>query len=212
MVFLNAFGSQAPDPEKIVDAAVAEDADVIVFAESGGVLPVLGRLPPDYGWVSPCAAETCEVLMIAKSRPIRFWRLSLNAAWPDRYAVAEFEAAAGQRFFLAGVHMVKPWFSGIAESEQAKLAAQFNWFDLPAVTVGDFNAAPWSLPFQRLLRATDMHSVPLSPATWPAAFGALGVPIDHALVHGGARVVGLRPFGGALGSNHRGLIVDISLP
>ena len=80
------------------------------------------------------------------------------------------------------------------------------------VAVGDFNAAPWGKSVQNVLKSSGMKALRWPVPTWPAAAGSFGLPIDHVLVRGGARVVAVHPFGVALNSNHRGLMADISLP
>ena len=140
------------------------------------------------------------------------WQLTLNPIWPERYGVAELELADGRRIFISVAHLTKPFFSGVAETELDRLAAQYDWIDGPVVAVGDFNAAPWSRPVTRLLERTGYRATRRTPGTWPAQVGPLGVPIDLALVHNGARIVGIESFGGELNSNHRGLLLDIAVP
>jgi endonuclease/exonuclease/phosphatase (EEP) superfamily protein YafD len=144
--------------------------------------------------------------------PLRSWKLKLNSAWPDRYAVSELETTSGKRVFLAVSHLAKPWLSGISEPEYAKLASQYDWLAGPVVAVGDFNAAPWALPMRHLLKQSGMKALRWPLATWPVAAGRFGIPIDQVLVHEGARVVRIAPFGDRQNSNHRGFVVDIALP
>ena len=188
------------------------DPDVLVFAEASALYPSFPRLRETYGFVSPCSFEDCEILVASKRNPVRFWRLNLNPAWPERYAVTELETDGGKRFFLASSHLAKPWFSGLSEAEYARLSSQYDWLSGPTVAVGDFNAAPWALPMRQLLKKSGMRSQHWPLATWPVAAGRFGIPIDQVLVHNGARVVRIEPFGAGQNSNHRGFVVDIALP
>ena len=212
VLFFNMLGENAAWADRIVTAILAENPDVVVIAEGEGLYPALARLRDAYVFVSPCGFENCELVVATRRAPARFWTLSLNAAWGDRYAVAELASQNGKQVFVAASQSVKPWLSGIAESEQLRLAAQYDWLSGPVVAVGDFNAAPWGYSLYDVLRRSDMKALRWPVATWPAAAGAFGVPIDHVLVKGGARVVAVRPFGQDMGSNHRGLVADIALP
>ncbi len=210
VLFFNALGGNAAYGYRIVEAALQEAPDVIVFAEAAAIYPALRKLKEHYTFVSPCSLEACEMVVATRKRPERFWRLSLNLVWDNRYAVA----ALGDEtpVFVAASHIAKPWLVGISEGELARLAAQYDWLPGPVVALGDFNAAPWSLPMRRLMRQSGMRMLRWPHATWPARFGRLGLPIDHVLVRDGARVVRVRPFGAGLNSNHLGLVADIALP
>ena len=212
VLFFNLLGKNAAWGRRIVDAAIEEDADILVFAEANAVYPALNRLRETHDFVSPCPFENCEVLVATKRTPKRFWRLSINAVWENRYAVSQLETTSGKTVFVVGNHLTKPWLSGITEAEHARLAAQYDWLAGPVVAVGDFNSAPWSLPMRKLMKQTGYRAMRRPLGTWPVAAGNWGVPIDQVLVHNGARVVDMRAFGGSFNSNHRGFVVDIVLP
>lgn len=212
LLFLNALGGNDENGAEIIETALSFDPDVIVFAESEAVADHLEPLKGRYRFLSPCAEQKCELLVASKVQPKRFWTLKLNPVWEDRYAVAELELPNGTSFFLAASHLSKPWLSGIAESELARVIAQYNWLAGPSVVVGDFNAAPWSRPMLHLLSSTDMRALRAPYGTWPTSAGDYGIPIDHVLVTNGARVVSIGYFGKNLGANHRGFVADVALP
>ncbi|WP_414897826.1 endonuclease/exonuclease/phosphatase family protein [Rhodovulum sp. YEN HP10] len=212
ILFFNACIENELPAETIVRAALGPDPDIIIFAEAEAIAAALPLLQARYDFVSPCQPGACQIVLAARSRPRRFWTMSLNPAWPDRYAVAEIETAGGKRVFLAGLQLLKPWMSGLADTELERLTAQLGWLPGPAVAIGDFNAAPWSRTLSLIHRDTGMATARLPRATWPVAAGRFGVPIDQVLVGGGARLVRLSPFGEDLGSNHRGLLAEITLP
>ena len=212
ILFFNAF-AENPQGAEILRAAQNLQPDIMVFAEARPVAAAAAAaLGPDYSFAAPCPEASCELWIVTRTDPLRHWRLQLNPIFADRYEVLEIEGRDGTAFFLAALHLVKPWFSGVAEAEIAQLSAQFNWFaeDQPVIAIGDFNMAPWSLPMRQLLASSDMRGQRWPIATWPAASGAFGLPIDQVLVGHGARVVQAMPFGDDLGSNHRGLLVDIT--
>ncbi len=212
VIFFNVYGENAAFSDRIASAVIEADPDVVVFAEAEAVYAAMRRLGGHFDFISPCAFDDCQVVVATKRDPLRFWRLTLNDAFPDRYAVAELETDGGKRVFLAAAHLVKPWLSGIAEPEQARLISQYDWLSGPVVGVGDFNAAPWGQSLHAVLRGSGMRALRVPIPSWPRQAGGLGVPIDHVLVKGGARVVAARPFGDALNSNHRGILADIALP
>ncbi|MEO0767754.1 MAG: endonuclease/exonuclease/phosphatase family protein [Pseudomonadota bacterium] len=212
LLFLNVLEENDENGAQIIETALGFDPDVIVFAESMAVVDHLGPLEGRYRFLSPCDAQKCQLLVASKVKPKRFWTLSLNPVWDDRYAVAELEAPDGTSFFLAASHLAKPWLSGVAESELGRVIAQLNWLAGPSVVVGDFNAAPWSRPMVQLLSATQLRTLRAPKGTWPTGAGDFGVPVDHVLVKNGARVVHVEYFGKSLGSNHRGFVADVALP
>jgi endonuclease/exonuclease/phosphatase (EEP) superfamily protein YafD len=211
VLFFNVLHTNTASADRIISAALKEEPDIMIFAEAEGVYPAISRIPDTYRLLTPCRFEDCSFVIASRLPVVRSWQLSLNPAWPDRYAVVEARDRQGRAFFVAAIHLVKPWFSGLAEAEMERLEAQLDWLTLPTLAVGDFNAAPWSRPVSTVLRRTQM-TVPRWPvATWPAGMGDWGLPIDLAMVHNGARIVSVTAFGGDLNSNHRGLIVDLSV-
>ena len=211
ILFFNAEYPEAEAQDRLVDAILAADADIVVLAETELSGPARAGLDAAYPFVSPCLPEVCDMLIASRRPVLRFWRLQLNAAWPDRYAVAEVELASGAPLFVSAVHLVKPWFSGIAESEIGRLTAQYAWFDGPAVAVGDYNMTPWSRPMRRLLATTGFRAVRGQVGTWPAEAPMGRFPIDQVLVREGVRVTTIETFGRELGSNHLGLVAELSV-
>ena len=209
VLFLNALADDGARADRILDTVLAKDADLVVIAEAAAIAPAMDRLRAAYPFVSDC--QDCEIVVASRTEPLRFWRMALNPAWPPRYAVAELALPDGRRLFLAASHLTKPWYTALADPERAQLAAQWAWFDGPVVAIGDFNAAPWSRPLRDLTAATGLEPLRLSPGTWPAAWGDLGLPIDLVLTGGGARITSVRGFRGT-GSNHRGIVAGIALP
>jgi len=209
VLFLNALADDGARADRILDAVLAEDADLVVIAEAAAIAPALDRLRAAYPFVSDC--ENCELVVASRTEPLRFWRMALNPAWPPRYAVAELALPDGRRLFVAASHLTKPWYTALADPERAQLAAQWTWFDGPVVAVGDFNASPWSRPLRDLTASSGLAPPRLPPGTWPAAWGDLGLPIDLVLTGNGARITSVHTFGGTL-SNHRGIVAGVALP
>lgn len=212
VLFFNADQGNTASAEAIVTAAIAASPDILIFAEADAVRPQLDRLGEAYNFVSDCTAEACELLIATNLNVRRSWQLQLNPVWAERYAVLEVETQDETPVFIAAVHLAKPWLSGIAESEMARLQAQLNWFEGPVAVVGDFNMPPWSRPMRVVLRDTGFRALRGQPATWPVDPGPTLLPIDQILTRDGVQVQSVEVFGAGLGSNHLGLIADISVP
>jgi endonuclease/exonuclease/phosphatase (EEP) superfamily protein YafD len=113
---------------------------------------------------------------------------------------------------LIFMHMVKPWYLGMAAAEREALDAALGGpKDLPLVLMGDFNAAPWSRRMRQVEQKHGLRHAPFPVATWPVEAGPFGLPIDHVLVRGRAELVSVDPWGAHLGSNHRGLKAKLAL-
>jgi endonuclease/exonuclease/phosphatase (EEP) superfamily protein YafD len=83
----------------------------------------------------------------------------------------------------------------------------------PRVLIGDLNTTSWSPYFQDFLEATGLVDSRLGfgvEPTWPALPLPLRIPIDHCLVSRDVAVTGRR-VGPAVGSDHRGVAIDLSI-
>lgn len=215
VLFFNAFKENTTDPAVIVRAAQETGADLIVFTEAEVLRDALPLLAESHRILTPCPPEDCQLLIATRLDVRRSWTLTLNPIWDDRYGVVELSlpGESGEHgLFIAAAHLVKPFFTGVAEEELARLTAQLDWLEGPALAVGDFNAAPWSRPLRQVLSETGFAALRWPTGTWPAAAGGAGVPIDQALVAGGVRLVSVEAFGAGLGSNHRGLLLGVHVP
>lgn len=83
--------------------------------------------------------------------------------------------------------------------------------------MGDFNTAPWSVSFRRVLDDTGLLDSATQPAerprwprpTWFSRWPAIGLPIDHILLSPTWRIHERR-LGPFFGSDHRPLVIEIS--
>lgn len=111
---------------------------------------------------------------------------------------------SGQPLWLVSAHLSKPWPFDEPESDAA---GDLLLRDLPGskVIVGDFNAAGWSARVDRLAKLTETELAGPNLPTMILGFAPL--PIDLALAPGGGRV----ERRGYFGSDHRGILVHLSL-
>jgi endonuclease/exonuclease/phosphatase (EEP) superfamily protein YafD len=85
---------------------------------------------------------------------------------------------------------------------------------VPTVLAGDFNATPWTPALHRLVEGAGLlRSGPPWGwyASWPAALGNFGIPIDQ-LLHGEGVTVEAFDLLAIPGSDHRALAVRLALP
>ena len=98
---------------------------------------------------------------------------------------AELETPVG-RLCVIGVHPNAPF--GSEESINRNLylyqvGAMAQTRGMMCLLAGDFNAAPWSSGFEIIRNLPNLQpSIWRVPASWPASFGPLGVPLDHILL------------------------------
>ena len=211
LLWFNMLNENAVDIDIILNAISAADPDVLILAESGKIGENPTLLADMYPYRLGCI-ERCEVLVLSK---LAFDAQSLTALGPlysERLARVGLKTASGQPFTLMGVHMSKPWYIGLAETEDFRLRRRIQSVSGPQIVVGDFNAAPWSFRIRLAMRGTDLTGVRVPVSTWPVAFGRFGIPIDQVLVGGGVQVVSIAPWGHTLGSNHLGLNIALHVP
>jgi endonuclease/exonuclease/phosphatase (EEP) superfamily protein YafD len=111
-------------------------------------------------------------------------------------------------------HPMPPVSAGALAQQEAQLAAvaaRARQLAAPVVVLGDLNATPWSRPFARLRAHAGLCDSRRGfglQATFPAAAGRLGIPIDHLLVSCTV-AVRARRIGRDVGSDHLPVIVDL---
>ena len=106
---------------------------------------------------------------------------------------------------------VDPQFTKHRNQYLAMLAQQLRDRSEPVVVAGDWNVTPGSHMWNLMINFSQVYAAPgARPATWPAALGPIGIPIDHIM----GRNVGLAPLRAFTipGSDHRGLMTTVTLP
>jgi endonuclease/exonuclease/phosphatase (EEP) superfamily protein YafD len=200
---------------ELARALATVDADVVAFTEytsthAGGmyVSPLAQSFPYRIEHPDPSAGGSA----IWSRYP-----LTEVPPPPSLYQSTAAVVAAPDPIILFVVHPPNPldhlshW-----RDELERLAAMHRTTELPAVVVGDFNATYWHPPFRRLLASgwRDAHHVAGRGFTssWPddKAWLPAFLRLDHALVDD-LLVVATVTDVELPGSDHRGLIVTLSL-
>ncbi len=114
------------------------------------------------------------------------------------------------------LHTESPYTPGRNAHLHRSLAAAARWSNgvrLAHVVEGDLNTTPWSAAFDTLLHDGHLHNSLVGfgiQASFPARFGLMRIPIDHALLSNGLTAVA-RGTGPSFGSQHRSLHVTLAL-
>lgn len=211
IVWFNLLNTNKTAPDAILAALRASDADVIVLTELAPIAKALDRLDDVYPHRFDCGAR-CGMLVLSRLPFAQTETVKPGAQFPQRRLRVDLVPDGAAPVSIVAGHLLKPWFIEAAYADRRRLARMADQAGDNVVVLGDFNAAPWSLPVQQVIGWAGL-TAPFRPRpSWPAPVFWAGVPLDHVLWRGGVKVTGLHPFGGDLGSNHRGLLVDIVLP
>ena len=183
------------------------DADVVVLQEVDAAwLEALRGLHGRY----PYRAERprADNFGIAVFSRLPWSDVRVLEAGPSRLPMiaATLHPDAGPVDLLA-VHLVPPLGPAYEETQYQQLAAALAHVRTarhPLVLAGDLNATPWGRLFRRIRRESRLRRSATRGvhATWPAALGPLGIPLDH-LLHTPGLVPLAYGAGPDVGSDHR---------
>lgn len=194
---------------------VAElEPDVVVLLEATApqLQAFTAALPGFHAIVEP-RDDAFGIAVLSRVRPT-----SARVVWPGpRWTPAiALELPLGERAVTVfAVHPPPPVSEEYTRTRDELLRTVSGWAAAqggPVLVVGDLNATPWSAVMREILGDGPLRSTQRFGlhGTWPASLGALGLPIDHALVAGPLEPVhrGIEP---AFGSDHRMLVVELAL-
>ncbi len=210
MISFNLLQTNLANGRALADFIKGSGADLVLLMESGPITPFLDELSEVYPYRVGCEHGWCEVRLLSRTPLTETSMSSLSQVWRDRLITAK-TVIGGETVSIVGAHMVKPYFDEFAEEEAMRLASVVRANQGPLILAGDFNATAWSDNIDRLARAGDLIPGPAYPATWPVRLGPLGVPIDNMWTRGPLVISSIRSLDDTMGSNHRGLIAEISL-
>ncbi|AJY48110.1 hypothetical protein TM49_10370 [Martelella endophytica] len=191
---------------------IAEKADVIYALESGPLRAHLPELEKVYPYRIGCGEMTtrCDLMMLSR-HPLEDGKLlSMGSLRSERFIRASIELD-GRQVNLVAAHFTKPFFDAIQQDELRVAQRRLRRIEGPVVLGGDFNSSLLSPDIIAFMKASGLRAHAHEPRTWPVNIPAIGLPIDHILVRAPAHIDSLKRMPDALGSNHFGLIADISL-
>ena len=117
---------------------------------------------------------------------------------------------------LLAAHLTKPYVGHAHARQMDRLTERLARIEGPVILAGDFNSQPFVETFRsHLTDRSDMRLVSRMLPTWPALeplpLSFAGFAIDHVLVRGDVKPIGVELITDPIGSNHRGLITRFDL-
>lgn len=210
VLWFNVLSFNEEPADRIAAALKESGADLLLLSESEPLDGHFDELQALFPYRAGCRGD-CAVTILSRY-PLEVLSFGRMRHWrPGRLVVVKLEPPGAEPVTVIATHQVKPWYYGTSEEDSWYLQDELRRNSGPLVVAGDLNAAPWSQRLQELYAEHDLVPPRVPIATWPAAAGAFGVPIDHIMTRGAAAIVSIEPWGGDLGSNHRGLLAGIAL-
>jgi endonuclease/exonuclease/phosphatase (EEP) superfamily protein YafD len=211
MLTFNLLQSNMGSGRRIASFIENSGADIVLIMEAGPIKPFAVEIARTYPYRTECTGRgACDVFLLSKTPLIDPQVRSMSRIWDNRLIVAG-TVIGGQEITVVGAHMTKPYFDDFAEDEAFVMGSIISRREGPLVLAGDFNAAAWSYNIDRLARAQKLVPPPYYPATWPVRLGPFGVPIDNMWTRGPLYISSIEALPDAMGSNHRGLMAELSL-
>lgn len=208
------------EQESTTDWVLSESADILVLMETGAawteefdsILRDYDRLETDtirednFGlsvYVRPSTVDVAGFRVLITDHGI---------PWIDAQILKD-----GRPFHLVAIHTLPPVGQQAARRRGAhldNLSAHVQTIEGPVVVAGDLNATIWSGDLVRVLEQQHLRPTCLGfgpMGSWPARLWFTGmVLIDHVLVTPNVAVTNHR-VGLDIGSDHRGIVVDLRL-
>ncbi|TNB49668.1 hypothetical protein FF124_01535 [Martelella lutilitoris] len=197
----------------IADWLKAQDADVVYALESSPIWRHLDALSETYPYCAGCErVERSDDLLVLSKFPLQDVSLfSLGELASRRFIRSRIEVE-GTSVTLVAMHLTKPYFDDLQQEELARARHLLRTVEGPIILGGDFNSSLLSPDIQSFIGSTGLRSHAHEPRTWPVRAPSIGLPIDHILVRPPAHIDKLARMEDSLGSNHFGLIAEISIP
>lgn len=199
--------------QSIRDLILSSGVDVVNIMEAEPLQPHLQELSKIYPYRIGCGEMTkhCDLMMLSKLPLVDRTIASLSDVFAERMMVAKL-TFEGQPFHLVALHTTKPYFDSFQTLELQNAAQLLDGLPGPVILSGDFNASTLARNVRTFLASTGLRSAPREPATWPTRAGWAGVAIDHVFVRPPLAIASLQRLPDALGSNHYGLVTEITFP
>lgn len=203
-------------PEAALRWLMAQDADVVLIEEGGGLsLPIIKALKAYYPFYVSCDGKrACGSMIFSRKR-----MLARNGFYPEgRQLAGAWATLADPRgdFTVVGIHYVWPIPAGPQQQQGKRLVDAVSRFDRDSlILTGDFNSTPWSFTLKRQDRALGLERRTRALPSWPSGrFSRLAnapvpiLPIDHVYAGKAWKTVSVTR-GPALGSDHRPIVVRL---
>ncbi|MBB4122708.1 endonuclease/exonuclease/phosphatase family protein [Martelella radicis] len=190
-----------------------QDGDVVYALESSPIWAHLDELSEAYPYCAGCSGDVQrgDLIVLSKHPLEDVGIFSLGKMSPNRFIRTRITFGGGH-VFLVAMHLVKPYFDAEQQIELTRAAHILKDAEGPMILGGDFNSSLLSPTVQAFMQEVGLRSHAREPRTWPVSAPSIGLPIDHILVRPPAHITALSRMKDSIGSNHFGLIADISIP
>jgi endonuclease/exonuclease/phosphatase (EEP) superfamily protein YafD len=208
----NIMGDNMANGARIADYITGSGADVVFIQESAPIGPEIDRIKAVYPYRLGCGAKTitCDQSLWSKTPFVSGDVFTASPIYRDRLMIASIDFG-GTTVNFANVHLTKPYFDTFHAVELKKIRERLEQYKGSLVLAGDFNSSILTPDVRGFLKRTSLMTAEREPHTWPVAYPALGMAIDHVFVTDPLRIETLTTTPDPLGSNHLGLIADIIL-
>lgn len=212
LMSINILMNNFENAQAIRDAILQSGADVVNVMEAAPLRPELAALSEVYPYRIGCGEMTreCDLMVLSRTPLSSSTIVTLSNVFEERMMLAQV-SFQGQPIHVAAIHTTKPYFDNFQTTELTNAARVLGRVKGPLLLSGDFNASSLAPNVRQFLRWTALRTAPWEPATWPDWAGWFGVPIDHVYVRPPVRIKSLQRLPDTLGSNHYGLIADVTV-
>ena len=191
---------EQPDFVQILEASYAWNKEKAMFEK-------------DYPYITISEKTGSFGIVAASKYPAEFEHFSLNGY----EALSTILTVNDSRVRVISVHPFPPSRKDLAmlrNQQYIELISKINSSTAHTVLVGDFNSAPWSPWFIKLIDSTTLRDAALGFGiinTWNADIPLLKIPIDHVLISPDIAVLNFKRAS-ALGADHYPIVATLRLP
>jgi endonuclease/exonuclease/phosphatase (EEP) superfamily protein YafD len=201
-----------PTPERVIAVLDQYRPDIVALQETTPWWPdAPAAVHAAYPYQAPLAWQLGRSVTLISRYPILAHEMRSGGGMRLQFPVLTIDVEGTVLTVIAvhPPHQLRPHHVPVYRRYLENLAVAVREADTPIVVLGDFNTTAFSPTFQDLLATTGLRDAADGfgyIATWPAALGAFGIPIDHVLVSPEFAVDAVDT-----GSDHAPVIVDMRL-
>lgn len=215
IISFNIYRTNAQTPEAVA-WILAQKPDAVVLLEAmPSDNPAFLPLTLEFPFVEACAPQLrCSTTIFARQPFAKVWHHAQGDPENRKTlsAVTVLVNAGCAAVPITAVHLSRPWPLGWQRQELRALTQVLRTEGRGGVLAGDFNSAPWTFAMRRLAQAGQLRLASGARPTWPSgATDTPVLPLDQ--VYAGHEIaVPAVSRGPHLGSDHRPLVTDLTIP
>ncbi|MEQ1827413.1 MAG: endonuclease/exonuclease/phosphatase family protein [Pirellula sp.] len=204
-------------PDEVLKSIRESDADIVAIVElthhNAELLKVLETEYPYPYWLPDYTGRGMAMLSRIPGTRFRSFDLADQGMPVIEADVPETDEHSSYR--VIAVHTRSPDLHQKTLDRNLQLNALADWANQsnkPGIIIGDLNITPWSPPFARLMNRANLEDSRTYRghfASWPTDLKDFAIPIDHALVTKGTKVLYRGVGDSAPDSDHRPITVIV---